>query len=96
MRAIKRKDANHREIISQLRQIGCSVFDTSNLGEGFPDIVVGFRGKNYLFEIKDGSKPPSQRKLREKQIKFLNDWRGEVYVIENLEDALKVLGVIQI
>ena len=54
---IKRTDANHKQIIDQIRQISfTSVFSTHELGKGFPDIVVGFRGINYLFEIKDGKK----------------------------------------
>ena len=50
----KRIDANQPEIVDGLRRIGATVRSTATIGIGFPDICVGFRGKNYLFEIKDG------------------------------------------
>ena len=57
-------DNNQREIVKKLRKIpGVTVSITSALGDGFPDIVVGYKGVNHLIEIKDGSKPPSRRKL---------------------------------
>lgn len=56
---------------------------TSNLGGGFPDIVVGKYGINVLVEIKDGSKPPSKRKLTEDEADFHSAWRGMACVIES-------------
>jgi hypothetical protein len=89
---IKRTDANHKQIIDQIRQIPfASVFSTHELGKGFPDIVVGFRGINYLFEIKDGKKSASQKKLTEAEVKFHNNWMGQVHIIEKIEDILQIL-----
>jgi len=91
---IKRTDANHKQIIDQIRQISfASVFSTHELGKGFPDIVVGFRGINYLFEIKDGKKSASQKKLTEAEIKFRNNWMGQVHIIEKIEDVLEILKI---
>jgi Holliday junction resolvase len=46
----KRIDKNHKEIVTALRKLGYSVFNTSSVGQGFPDIIVGSEGKNYLFD----------------------------------------------
>ena len=91
MRAAKRDD-NHAEIRDNLRAIGAMVHDTGSLGGGFPDLVVGYRGVIHLLEIKDGSKPPSKRKLTPDEVKFFHDWAGfPVHVVESFDDALRVI-----
>ncbi len=91
MRA-KKIDGNQTDIVQGLRKVGYSVAITSAAGDGFPDIVVGAKGKNYLFEIKDPAKPPSHRRLTPKQVKFHRDWWGQISVIETIDDALAVLA----
>ena len=90
MRRAARIDDNQNSIVSKLRQIGCSVAITSAVGKGFPDIVVGYKGRNFMFEIKDGSKPPSSRKLTKDEQKWHDEWRGNVHVVECFEDCLEV------
>ena len=89
-----RTDANQREIVRVLRQLGATVCDLSGVGKGCPDILVGFRGKTYLAEIKDGAKPPSARKLTPDEKQFHESWRGRpVSVVECVPDALEMIGV---
>jgi len=89
---IKRTDRNHAEIINALRKIpNLSVFSTHEVGKGFPDIVIGYKGINYLIEIKDGNKPPSARKLTDAEVKFHNDWRGQIKIVNNLDEVLNLL-----
>ncbi len=91
---IRRVDNNQSTIVNQLRRIpGVSVAVTSRLGEGFPDLVISFRRVNYLIEVKDGSRPPSQRRLTEEEIKFRDNWTGQYDVCESLDDILKVLKI---
>lgn len=92
MRRMARTDANQKAIVEGLRAVGASVAITSQLGTGFPDIVVGYRGRNYLIEIKDGDKPPSQRKLTSDEVEFENKWRGQYAIAESLADALVIIG----
>ena len=90
-------DANQAEIVRYLRAIpGCKVAITSMVGNGFPDIVVGWMGRNYLFEIKDGAKPPSKRKLTPAERKFHKQWEhaGQIDIVTCIEDAWNVLGII--
>lgn len=92
MRRAARVDDNQKMIVEQLRRLHCSVKVVSQL-KGFCDIVVGHRGVNYLFEIKDPSKPPSKRKLTKMEKEFHEDWYGQVSTIETIEDAMKVMGI---
>ncbi len=89
----KRTDANHQEIVNALRRIGASVVDLSGVGDGCPDLLVGFRGKNYLMEVKDGAKKPSERRLRKTQVEFFQNWTGQAAKVEIIADALAVLGI---
>lgn len=95
MRHIARVDGNHREIVDGLRNVGASVQSLATIGKGCPDILVGFRGVNYVMEIKDGSKPPSGRKLTPDESKWHLTWRGQVCVVESLQDALIAIGVVK-
>lgn len=67
----------------------------ANVGRGVPDLLVGFRGLNFLVEVKDGSKPPSARKLTDDEKLWQDYWKqfGQVETVENAEQALAVIGV---
>ncbi len=86
-----RSDKNQEQIIKELRQRGISVAVLSQAGDGFPDIVAGYKGVNYLLEIKDGSKPPSKQKLTPKQVEFHEKWRGQIAKVNSIEQALHVI-----
>lgn len=89
---IKRTDANHKQIIDAIRKIpSLSVFSTHMVGKGFPDIVIGYKGINYLVEIKDGEKTKSQKKLTDDEIKFHQSWFGQIIVCECVQDVLQLL-----
>lgn len=86
MRA-KRVDANQKQIVAALRKIpGVTVHLTHMVADGFPDIVVGYKGRNYLFEIKDGSKPPSAQKLTPDEQVFHDTWKGQVNIATCFDD----------
>lgn len=68
--------------------MGASVRVTSAIGGGFPDLVVGINGNNYLLEIKDGDKSPSRQKLTKDEQEFFDCWRGQVEIIRSMEDAV--------
>ena len=88
---MKRSDLNQSAIIKCLRAVGCSVAVTSQLGYGFPDIVVGYMNKNYLFEIKNNS---TRGKLNDSQIDFHSKWQGKVFVVYSLNEIFKVLDIL--
>lgn len=91
----KRTDSNQTEIVDALRKCGCSVYITSNVGKGFTDIVFGLCGINFLGEIKDGKKPPSARKLTPEEKKFHEEWKGQVCILESVEQAIAFVNSVK-
>jgi Holliday junction resolvase len=88
-RRVAKVDANQPEIVKALRGIGWYVLIISQL-KNCCDIIISKNGRTVAVEIKDGSKPPSQRKLSEGELKFKNEWQGEYMIIESIEDLEKL------
>ena len=88
MRYAARVDANQQQIVSALRAAGAYVWII-----GLPvDLLVGFRGKLCLMEIKTDSK----KRLTKLQEDFFENWTGgSLLRIESPEDALKAIGAIK-
>lgn len=94
MRRAAKVDANQAQIVSALRSAGASVASLAPVGQGVPDLLVGFRGQNWLMECKDGRLSPSHRTLTEAQQQWIAAWRGSVCVVLCPDDALRALGVV--
>ena len=92
MRRAAKVDANQAEIVKALRQIGCSVEHLHSVGRGCPDMLCGFKNNNYLLEVKDGNKPKSSRKLTPDHVVWHQSWRGRVYVVESVEQAIEIVN----
>ena len=92
MRA-KKVDVNQIEIVATLRKFGATVQSLAMVGDGCPDLLVGFYGINYLMEVKDSKKPPSARLLTEDQLRWHQNWQGEVHIVKSIDDAFVVLGI---
>ena len=94
MRRAAKVDLNQAQIVLALRKAGAKVEMLHQLGNGIPDILVGFRGQLLLMEIKDGSLPPSGRKLTPDEQEWHDAWNGyPVYVINSVTEALdKISG----
>ena len=97
MRTAARVDANQSSIVKALRSAGAFVQQLHTIGDGCPDLLVAYRGKWHLIEVKDGDKPPSQRKLTIDE----EEWHAKaaakglpVFIAENIEDALVVIGAV--
>lgn len=92
MRKIARTDVNQQEIVSALRQMGCSVVSLAPLGNGIPDLLCGYQGVTFLCEIKDGNMPPSKQALTEDQKEFFQSWRGGILtIVHSVSDAVELL-----
>lgn len=92
MRLKARLDDNHGDIVKALRAVGCTVQSLAAVGKGCPDVLVGYRGVNYVLEIKDGAKIPSRRKLTDDEKEWHADWRGKVFIVESVQEALLIVG----
>ena len=78
-----RKDANHDEIAEAFTKCGWCVFSTSQLGCGFPDLVISKAGRTMVIEVKSGDKA-----LRASQERFLRVWPGESATVRTVNDVL--------
>lgn len=94
MRRYPNLDANQPSIVEALRQAGASVTSLASVGNGCPDLLIGIRKVTTVFEVKDGAKPPSKRKLTEAEQDWHNAYRGSVYIVESVEQALAVLATL--
>ena len=91
MRRAAKVDANQPDIVAALRRMGATVQPLHSVGQGCPDLLAGWKGINLLIEVKDGNKPPSARKLTSDQEQWHRDWRGSVYVVETVGQAIALL-----
>lgn len=95
----KEKDANHNEIAGVYRDLGLSVYDAADVGQGFPDLVIGgtwpckhcqrITPQNILVEIKV---PGPRGKLNPDQEVFHALWRGPITVVRTMDEALRSVG----
>jgi len=84
----KRTDLNQKELVRTLKQIpGVSVVDLSAVGQGCPDLLVGYKGKNFLFEIKN---PETKGKLTECQKNWFLFWKGSAFVLYDINDFFEL------
>jgi Holliday junction resolvase len=96
MRRAAKVDDNQAEIVKALRQAGATVQSLAEVGNGVPDLLIGFRGVTVLMEVKDGSKVPSKRSLTPMQVTWHQAWNGgTLSVVNDVEAALRVLKVIE-
>ena len=88
MRRAANIDVTQPEAVRQLRVIGATVQTLGQVGDGCPDLLVGFRGCNVLVEMKDGAKVPSHQTLNAAQQKWHSEWAGQVGIANSAEDAV--------
>lgn len=88
MRLHGKIDSTQRAVVSALRQVGATVESLANVGGGVPDLLVGYRGTNYLLEVK-----APKGKLTPQQKGFHLLWRGSVQTVYSVDQALAVIGV---
>jgi hypothetical protein len=94
MRRAAKVDVNQTEMVAALRKCGAFVQPLHTVGNGCPDLLVGYAGKTALIEVKDGNKFNSAQKLTEDQVKWHANWPGgTLAVVNSLEGAIRVLNI---
>ena len=88
MRRAAKTDANQKRIVKDLRAVGATVCDLSSVGKGCPDILVGYRHKNWLFEIKNAQ---GLDKTTPAQDVWLDNWKGQWAIIYNSSEAIAMM-----
>lgn len=79
----KKVDANQAKIVHELKALGLTVCDLSAVGQGVPDLIVGFQGVNLLVEVKN-----SRGVLTSSQKEWHERWKGKVVVAYYTHDIL--------
>ena len=81
-------DDNQAQIVRQLNEIP----GVMAIVIGDPvDLMVGYRARNFLFEIKQEHKKNWQSARTQKQKDFLKDWPGQVRVVSTFDEIWEVL-----
>jgi hypothetical protein len=81
-----RVDGNQKEIIQKLRECGMQAHSIAQVGDGIPDVLVGFRGLTLVLEVKE----PGET-LTPAECKFLENWPGQHSVVTSFDDAYAVV-----
>jgi hypothetical protein len=90
MRRAARRDTGEQDIIKAMRAEGAYVKVIND--EGTFDLLCWYNGRTLLLEIKDGSKPPSARRLTPAEQKFHDEWPGsDLYIVNSVEEAIALL-----
>ncbi len=90
-RTAAKRDKNERPIIEALTAAGASVQQLS--APGVPDLLVSFyspddqRSRTILMEVKDKG-----GRLTPAESAFIAEWKGEIYIVWDIEDALEAIG----
>lgn len=101
MNYARRRDANEPAIVKALQAVGATVVKLT--GSGQPDLLVGWRGKTYLLEVKDpdmgarNSRTKHGHKtstgMRETQERWWSAWKGlPPVLVTTPQDALAAIG----
>ena len=87
MRRAAKRDSNEQEIIYALLQVGATVGQLND--DALPDLVVGFRGENYLLEVKT----PTGRLTKAQAAWWAKPWNGHRAIVRNVDEALDAIGL---
>jgi hypothetical protein len=82
MRRAARADGNQTAIVQALRAVGALPYYIKEPC----DLIVGYRGKNTLLEIKN-----REGRLTKSQVEFIATWPGQIEVVYTVEEALKAV-----
>jgi hypothetical protein len=85
----KKVDACQPETVGALRRVGAAVLDIHEVGHGAPDLVVWYRGRYYLIELKSGN-----GRLTPDEQAWHASWPGEVHIVRSWQAALLAVGVV--
>lgn len=95
MRTDAKVDANQPAIVAALRKVGATVQSLAQLGDGVPDLLVGWAGDLWLLEVKDPQQPKNKQQLKPMQVEWHRRWQGKpVAIVLSPEEALRAIGAI--
>jgi hypothetical protein len=84
------RDGNERPIIEALKRIHATVLQLDKPC----DLLVGYRGRNFLLEVKLPAGPrggTSHSELNDDEMEFRATWKGQYEVVRSPEDAIEIV-----
>jgi len=90
----RRVDENQKSIVSALKAIGACVIDLSGSGGGVMDLLVIYRGKVWMVEVKNPAKPKADQSLTTAQIRVhaeIGRAGGEVHIVRTINEAIALV-----
>lgn len=93
MRRAARVDQNHAEIVEGLRSAGAAVTSLAPIGSGIPDLLVSYRGRWHLVEVKRprGPRGGGGGELTADQREWIAHQRAPIHVVRSLSEALDAI-----
>ena len=82
MRRAARTDNNQHELVEALKKIGARCYYIKEP----VDLIVGFRGRTLLLEVKGEGK-----RLTQAQDEFIKTWPGEIHVCHDITEAISAV-----
>ena len=82
MRRAAKADGNQHQIVKALKAIGAKVYYIKEP----VDLLVGYRGKNSLLEVKD-----IHGRLTKAQEEFMQTWPGQAWIVQSVDQALEAI-----
>lgn len=82
MRRAARTDNNQHELVEALKKIGARCYYIKEP----VDLVVGFRGRTILLEVKGDGK-----RLTKAQEEFIETWPGEIHIAHDIDEAINAV-----
>lgn len=91
MRSGGHPDSTQDVIVKALRTCGASVKFITQVGHGCPDLLVGFRRRTFLLEVKGPNTPVDPA-----QVEWHASWRGlPVDIVRTPLEALQAIGAMR-
>lgn len=90
----RRVDQNQAGIVAALQKIGACVLDLSGAGKGMCDLIVCYRKRVHMVEIKNPGKPKADQALTPAQIKLhkaIGDAGCEVHIVRTADEAIALV-----
>lgn len=87
----RRVDENQKQIVAALKAIGACVLDLSGSGGGVMDLLVIYRSRICMVEVKNPAKPKADQSLTPAQIRVhaeIGRAGGEVHIVRTIDEAI--------
>jgi len=84
----KKVDVNQPEIVKFLHQVGAWIQHYHKAWKRCPDLLVGWQKSRILMELKSTDKS----KMTGEQLVWHDNWKGKVYIVRTVDEAMMALN----